>query len=378
MFVSLVPFLIDMRSVFKAISKSVKSTTTTTRSNVEDSTSVEETSTSSSNNSNNSKSSSHNQGNGRESNKNIHDKYINNNNNKKGKKKNQKNCKKQQEQYEAKQTRVDKDASPTTVTCAYIKAEYRILNILTHLKDMTQEYQYKEIPFDPLSSSPCDLQLNTSAASMSMHSISSQDNSSADASGAFEEMMEDDDDKKRREIEEEMYRYMCVLHEIVAVESVMEQYVLRELRHLQEFLCHKYPPIISYIRAPFDEIIECVRGKTKGLYIASPDPKSRPPIAQRLSAPSPMKIETSPCKVISAPITSPHRSTSSDDIDTTDNRGTSRERSVSHNASNASTNSSISSMPSKKPNKSNTVDELSLSSGIDSCEDDKFGYFDEI
>ena len=28
----------------------------------------------------------------------------------------------------------DKDASPTTVTCAYIKAEYRILNILTHLK----------------------------------------------------------------------------------------------------------------------------------------------------------------------------------------------------------------------------------------------------
>ena len=120
--------------------------------------------------------------------------------------------------------------------------------------DMTQEYQYKEIPFNPLSSSPCDLQLNTSPASMSMHSTSSQDNSSADASGAYEEMMEDDDDKKRREIEEEMYRYMCVLHEIVTVESVLEQYVLRELRHLQEFLCHKYPPIISYIRAPFDEV----------------------------------------------------------------------------------------------------------------------------
>ena len=143
------------------------------------------------------------------------------------------------------------------------------------------------MPFDPLSSCSLDVQSCRFSPSITpMSTISSQETwSEREGEG-----IEDDNDQIRRKIEEEMYKQLCGLYDIIKMESVLEQYVLRELRHLQEYLCHKYPPIMAYLRVPFDEIIECARGKTKGLNITCPDSKNRPVSVQRLSAPSPMKI----------------------------------------------------------------------------------------
>ena len=235
--------------------------------------------------------------------------------------------------------------------------------IKLHFVEMTERYDYTPMPFDPLSSCSLDVQSFCVSPSITpMSTISSQE-SWSEREG---EGIEDDNDRLRREIEEEMYKQLCGLYDIIKVESVLEQYILRELRHLQEYLCHKYPPIMAYLRVPFDEIIECARGKTKGLNITCPDSKNRPVSVQHLSAPSPMKI-ASPSGSSSAP--SPQTATSSA---SNTSRGTNRERSI------VSTSSSISSMPSKKQNKSNTVDNLSTSSGPDSSEEDRYGYYDEI
>lgn len=272
----------------------------------------------------------------------------------------------------------DNGKSPTTVT--YLKAEYRILNITTNLKEMTEKYEYTPTPFDPLQSPPsldtnssCHHDYHLYATSPSIVPMSTNSLNQETWSEREGEGIEDDNDQIRRKIEEEMYKQLCGLYDIIKVESMLEQYVLRELRHLQEYLCHKYPPIMAYLRVPFEEVIECARGKTKGLYISCPDPKNRPVSIQRLSAPSPMKIAP-PSRSSSGPSS---QSTSSTTTTISNNsRGTNRERSI------VSTSSSISSMPSKKQNKSNTIDDLSTSSasGPDSsCEDDNDNcYYGEI
>ncbi len=223
---------------------------------------------------------------------------------------------------------------------------------------MTQNYDYTPTPFDPLS--PLESSSGHSSKSSSSTCMS-QDNFVEES----KTIKDSDNNRIHQEIKEEMYKQLCAVHKIVKVEPVLEQYVLRELRHLQEYLCLRYPPIMSYLKDQFDEIIECTRAKTRGLSIASPDPRNKPNSIQIQSMPSPMKI-ASPAKECNAP--SPQVSTTSD---TGTSRGTNRERST--------TSSSISSMPPKKQNKSNTTGDFSMSSSdLDTSEDDEEEQHDKI
>jgi hypothetical protein len=87
---------------------------------------------------------------------------------------------------------------------------------------------------------------------------------------------------------------LCTLNGIVVKEAQLEQYVLRELRHLQEFLFHRFPPLAVYLQVPFDELINNVRPRTKGLLIdvqcGSSRQASTKPV---LSPPTPRKREDS-------------------------------------------------------------------------------------
>ena len=56
------------------------------------------------------------------------------------------------------------------------------------------------------------------------------------------------EDERNKCIEEQMYKELCEVHELVMSVESLEQYVLRELRHLQEYLFHKFPPIAIFLR----------------------------------------------------------------------------------------------------------------------------------
>jgi hypothetical protein len=93
----------------------------------------------------------------------------------------------------------------------------------------------------------------------------------------------------RKHIEVKMYRSLCSLNEIVLREKLLEQYVLRELRHLQEFLYHRFPPIAAYLSVPFEELIQNVRMRTRGLVLESPCGGVRQCNKPVLSPPTPRK-----------------------------------------------------------------------------------------
>ena len=66
------------------------------------------------------------------------------------------------------------------------------------------------------------------------------------------------EEKERAKLEKKKNKKKKIKKEKVTkkVEPVLEQYVLRELRHLQEYLCLRYPPIMSYLKDQFDENYE--------------------------------------------------------------------------------------------------------------------------
>jgi hypothetical protein len=144
-----------------------------------------------------------------------------------------------------------------TSTC--MKPEYRILNITIELKSLTERYNMTDLDLDVDRSSPV--------------SFNSEEAEALDSA--------------RRQIEISMYRSLCTLNDMVLKESQLEQYVIRELRHLQEYLFHCFPPIAAYLRVPFDELINNVRTRTKGLSMDAQCGGSRSkPI---LSPPTPRK-----------------------------------------------------------------------------------------
>jgi hypothetical protein len=75
---------------------------------------------------------------------------------------------------------------------------------------------------------------------------------------------------KQVEIEEKMYELLTQLHALCLPHENLEGCVLRELRHLQEYVTHRYPRIAEYLRTPFVEVIACVQLRTKGLNVVKP------------------------------------------------------------------------------------------------------------
>lgn len=74
---------------------------------------------------------------------------------------------------------------------------------------------------------------------------------------------------RQGEIETKMYEILGLVHHLCLEQQSLEGCVLRELRHLQDYVLHRYPSIAEYLRTPFMEVIECVQSRTKGLSLVS-------------------------------------------------------------------------------------------------------------
>jgi len=167
-----------------------------------------------------------------------------------------------------------------------IKPEYYILDLTVELKDLTSGYEFnlqENSSFD-INSYPSyslgNSKLNNSSSSLSDQNLEQTDNQNEEV------------EARRKDIEKRMYSTLCSLNSLVCREPVLEQYVLRELRHLQEFLAHRYPPIAAYLKIPFEETIHSVRSRTKGLSLYEPyDPSLSQAKSAVLSPPTPRKQE---------------------------------------------------------------------------------------
>lgn len=242
-----------------------------------------------------------------------------------------------------------KQESPCTV--AYLKPEYRILNICVELKDMTEDYGIDQSSTPPTLVSPlglgqggCNPWSNMSSSSSDSDTADNNYNRSSSSSHQSVDC-ESEMDIKCRGIEEQMYNKLCIMHDIVISLDQLEQYVLRELRHLQEYFYHKFPSIAGYLKTPFEEIILCVRSKTKGLFISHPAAAINKDNASSftLSSPSPRLRSRSRCKSVD--------SGSSRETKKANNNPSPRERSLTISTSTSDT------------------------SGV--VEDPEYGYFDE-
>ena len=79
------------------------------------------------------------------------------------------------------------------------------------------------------------------------------------------------------EIKDKIYTGLVKIYEIaMETTSDLDQYILRELRYLQEFLTHGYPEIAQYIKVPLEEVIVSVKAKTKGFTSNAQDSFSIP------------------------------------------------------------------------------------------------------
>lgn len=164
--------------------------------------------------------------------------------------------------------------SPVTVTSPSnfnMKSEYLILDITTELVELSKTYDChnasSSVPGESYSKEEDDhttieflsAPVNTVVNNYQGSNIGGINNKGLKLSIDATLMHHNED------IKDKIYAGLVKIYEIATETNTdLDQYVLRELRYLQEFLTHGYPEIAMYIKVPLEEVIVCVKSITKG------------------------------------------------------------------------------------------------------------------
>lgn len=180
--------------------------------------------------------------------------------------------------------------SPVTITsptCFVMKVEYAILDIMTNMIDLAKMYDRQHttivqpnipeesnneeedndiVNIEFLSSPHNHAFTNTTLAYTPDHNDNDDDTTGGLNDKGLRLTIDTSLLLHNDDIKDKIYAGLKKVYEI-AIEKTdveLDQYVLRELRYLQEFLTHEYPDIATYIKVPLEEVITTVRSKTKG------------------------------------------------------------------------------------------------------------------
>jgi hypothetical protein len=151
----------------------------------------------------------------------------------------------------------DRALSPCSV--ANVRPEFVILDLAVKLKELVNNYDCLATDETDLDEDHAVVFLNLPTKSVA--GASSTRPTSNTVSNTTDIL------NRQNEIEMKMYEILELVHRLCVVQVQLEGCVLRELRHLQEYVLHKYPTVAEYLRTPFIEVIECVQSRTKGLAI---------------------------------------------------------------------------------------------------------------
>lgn len=172
---------------------------------------------------------------------------------------------------------IDEDSrSPVTITspaCFVMKVEYGILDVMTEMIDLAKMYdrQYTAPVVPGESNHEEDDVVNIEFLSSPLNNafVNTNDQGVGTLGGINDKGLKLTIDtsltQHNDEIKDKIYAGLVKVYDIVTqTNSDLDQYILRELRYLQEFLTHGYPEIARYIKVPLEEVITTVKAKTKG------------------------------------------------------------------------------------------------------------------